>query len=1278
MKNKLRDRIKRQISVVLTLAMMMTMIPMNGFAVEVDGGTGVTEWRATSSDLSVVERKDGKINREATASDADGDLINDMDLATSADAVAMSEEAIAFITNVEALDQEMLLQLVKNYADAWKIYNSMAEMEDAEEAELKNVSEVCEAAKEELLEAFDETALYSLYDQIPDEEKIYEKVALAYEKLEDMKRTLERAMQELLGIYSYVNQGYNQVESVVQHDFSQKVVAKGTTIDEVMKLLPEQMKVTLSDGKGNQDKDTTSLMVTWATKDGSDYDGDAEGIYVFYMQLPEGYCWAKGYSPYHLEIKVVEMEGQEVYFWFDSNVDDFDNLTFEISEYGDSSAHGTFIGRGIGDHNGAACQYVKYKLIKDVNYRYICRPYEYRWVDGTVLGGTSEVNIPLERLPYCTVQFEVKKEDGDPVTGAVITVTNTGNQTRNISPADEDGTRFYVPVQFQTPTVNDGNSIRYSIQAPGYAPVNGVRNFTISDQQQTITIPITMSEKRTVEEAYDRNWDYTADELAIGTPEELAAYSYWVSHTDSDTFFMNKKVVLTADIDISGIIWEPIGSRLAAVGEFDGQGHTVTIDMSTLYVGKNGYHFGGLFGWPALSSIENLNVDGQIRISGNVETAMVGGIVSIISKYKTTVKNCSSNVDIYFDGNPSASYIGGIIGYAGTSELEYCIYDGDINIAQTVLTLAGGIAGAALENCKMQQVVSFGNITDSHGNAFFYCGGITGATISGTPQIAGCSSNMDICANGEYVGGIVGQHIAGNVSNAYFSGTCVNNQGEPQQAIGKKTNSVSFKSCAYAEGSGHNNSGIAGITCITADMTPEEVLAALNTEGEPPWFVYQDGGLILVEHPLDAIVTRKLSGILYVREGEEASLTVSAESMDGGTLIYQWMREGQEIAGETTSSYTIPNVTSADEGIYSVTIVNQNAREQTSEAVDGGSCQLIVVKKGDIQISSGGYQGGWTKDPVTFELSGGLSDYLLGYEYLCSEASEKPGTADSHWSLCEGAQLNQVTASHEGEFSYWFRTRDQAGTVGETEGPVHVKLDRTAPVLEQPVVTKYEPDKDQVTVRMSASDSLSGVKEIRYLVTKSGETVPSIEQIKSGMLYRSDGVVIAELPVGSQSVVYGVAIDQAGNCSQLEYVEIWIEEEGDDPVRREDTSDHDSGDMGSWVGTNGSSGYIKPNGSRCSSEWFMINEKWYYFDQEGRMVTGWFFDPAYQAWFYLASDGSMAVGWIKLPDGKWYYLNPVSDGRRGVMYADAWIDGYYLGDDGAWDGVDKIVPDSSK
>lgn len=35
-----------------------------------------------------------------------------------------------------------------------------------------------------------------------------------------------------------------------------------------------------SDGKGNQDKDTTSLMVMWATKDGNDYDGDTEGIHL--------------------------------------------------------------------------------------------------------------------------------------------------------------------------------------------------------------------------------------------------------------------------------------------------------------------------------------------------------------------------------------------------------------------------------------------------------------------------------------------------------------------------------------------------------------------------------------------------------------------------------------------------------------------------------------------------------------------------------------------------------------------------------------------------------------------------------------------------------------------------------------------------------------------------------------------------------------------------------------------------------------------------------------
>lgn len=80
---------------------------------------------------------------------------------------------------------------------------------------------------------------------------------------------------------------------------------------------------------------------------------------------------------------------------------------------------------------------------------------------------------------------------------------------------------------------------------------------------------------------------------------------------------------------------------------------------------------------------------------------------------------------------------------------------------------------------------------------------------------------------------------------------------------------------------------------------------------------------------------------------------------------------------------------------------------------------------------------------------------------------------------------------------------------------------------------------------------------------------------------------------------------------------------------------------------------------RMLTGWQFINDQWYYLCKEedtrikaglkeGAMITGWYFDPAYQAWFYLNADGSMAVG-LKKIDGKQYYFNQESDGTRGVL-----------------------------
>lgn len=87
--------------------------------------------------------------------------------------------------------------------------------------------------------------------------------------------------------------------------------------------------------------------------------------------------------------------------------------------------------------------------------------------------------------------------------------------------------------------------------------------------------------------------------------------------------------------------------------------------------------------------------------------------------------------------------------------------------------------------------------------------------------------------------------------------------------------------------------------------------------------------------------------------------------------------------------------------------------------------------------------------------------------------------------------------------------------------------------------------------------------------------------------------------------------------------------------------------------------------------WELINGNWWAFDENGYAKTGWLRDEAFGGWFYMDPERGMQTGWV-LIDGVWYYFHPVSDGRRGIMYAGQKTpDGYYVDEKGAWDGKEK-------
>ena len=87
--------------------------------------------------------------------------------------------------------------------------------------------------------------------------------------------------------------------------------------------------------------------------------------------------------------------------------------------------------------------------------------------------------------------------------------------------------------------------------------------------------------------------------------------------------------------------------------------------------------------------------------------------------------------------------------------------------------------------------------------------------------------------------------------------------------------------------------------------------------------------------------------------------------------------------------------------------------------------------------------------------------------------------------------------------------------------------------------------------------------------------------------------------------------------------------------------------------------------------WEHINGKWWAFNETGYAKTGWLRDEDYGGWFYMDLEHGMQTGWGLL-DGVWYYFNPISDGKRGMMYAGQRTpDGYYVDKNGVWDGRSK-------
>lgn len=165
------------------------------------------------------------------------------------------------------------------------------------------------------------------------------------------------------------------------------------------------------------------------------------------------------------------------------------------------------------------------------------------------------------------------------------------------------------------------------------------------------------------------------EEVYITNIEDLKTFAKncWL-----DTWSQNKKVYLTADIDLAG---ESFVSIPTFGGYFNGQGHTIsgfTVRKPISYV--------GLFNETQKTAvIANLRVEGTIRPTG--KQMVVGGIVG---------DNSGILLNCVFDGTVEANdYVGGIVGY---NEISGVLMDSEANGTITGAHYTGGITGDNVGN----------------------------------------------------------------------------------------------------------------------------------------------------------------------------------------------------------------------------------------------------------------------------------------------------------------------------------------------------------------------------------------------------------------------------------------------------------------------------------------------------------------------------------------------------------------------------------------------------
>ena len=208
-------------------------------------------------------------------------------------------------------------------------------------------------------------------------------------------------------------------------------------------------------------------------------------------------------------------------------------------------------------------------------------------------------------------------------------------------------------------------------------------------------------------------------------------------------------ITLTADIDLTGKDWTPIGTDYdnSYKGTFDGGGHTITgLTFTT------NDEYAGLFGWlNRAGTVKNVVMEGVQITSNQIYGGSIGGVVG---SGWGTIENCSVS------GSVSGTvYVGGVVGVQIGGSITGCSSSATVKGTVDV----GGVAGQTNSSATMTACYATGNVIIEMAPKKNIAGGGLVGMNAGSSLLA-CYATGNVTSTGSSTGYV---HIGGFLGNNY-------------------------------------------------------------------------------------------------------------------------------------------------------------------------------------------------------------------------------------------------------------------------------------------------------------------------------------------------------------------------------------------------------------------------------------------------------------------------------------------------------------------------------